>query len=57
MMGLDVDIHPGGNRRYYLSYVIDDLKKAAISDDFANKFSLQAGLFWVDPPLLRDGDM
>ncbi len=58
MMGLDFDIHPGGNRRYYLSYVIDDLKKAAIfSDDFTNKFSLQAGMFWVDPPLLRDGDL
>ncbi len=58
MMGFDIDVHPGGNRRYYLSYVIDDLKKAAIfSDDFANKFSLQAGMFWVDPPLLRDGDL
>ena len=58
MMGLDIDIHRGDNRRYYLSYVIDDLKKAAIfSDDFANKFSLQAGLFWVDPPLLSDGDL
>ncbi len=58
MMGLDFDIHPGGNRRYYLSYVIDDLKKAAIfSDDFANKFSLQTGMLWVDPPLLSDGDL
>jgi hypothetical protein len=58
MMGFDLDIHPGRNRRYYLSYVIDDLKKLAIfSDDFANKFSLQAGLFWVDPPGLRDADL
>ncbi len=58
MMGFDVDIHPGRNRRYYLSYVIDDLKKLAIfSNDFANKFSLQAGLFWVDPPGLRDADL
>lgn len=58
MMGLDFDIHPGHNQRYYVSYVIDDLKKLAIfSDDFANKFSLQAGWFWVDPPLLNDGDL
>lgn len=58
MMGVDLDIHPGHNQRYYVSYVIDDLKKLAIfSDDFANKFSLQAGWFWVDPPLLTDGDL
>ena len=58
MMGLDLDIHPGHNQRYYVSYVIDDLKKLAIfSNDFANKFSLQAGWFWVDPPGLADGDL
>jgi hypothetical protein len=58
MMGLDLDFHPGHNQRYYISYVIDDLKKLAIfSDDFANKFSLQTGAFWVDPPGLADGDL
>jgi hypothetical protein len=57
MMGLDLDIHPGRGRRYYLSYVVDDLKKAGIlSDDFANKFSLQAGMLWVAPLGLSDAE-
>jgi len=57
MMGLDLDIHPGHGRRYYLAYVVDDLKKAGIfSDDFANKFSLQAGMLWVDPLGLSDSE-
>ena len=55
LMGIDLDIHPGRGRRYYLAYVVDDLKKARIfSDDFANKFSLQAGMLWVDPLGLAD---
>ena len=29
LMGVDLDIHPGRGRRYYLAYVVDDLKKAA----------------------------
>ena len=57
MMGLDLDIHPGRGRRYYLAYVIDDLKKAGVlSDDFANKFSLQVGMLWVDPLGLGDAE-
>ena len=58
LMGIDVDIHPGRGRRYYLAYVVDDLKKARIfSDDFANKFSLQAGMIWVDPLGLADAEL
>ena len=58
MMGLDLDIHPGRGRRYYLAYVVDDLKKAGIfSNDFANKFSLQAGLEWADPLGWGDADL
>lgn len=50
MMGLDFNVHPGNGLRYYLAYVVDDLKKAGIfSNDFSNKFSLQTGLLWVDP--------
>ena len=58
LMGLDLDIHPGRGRRYYLAYVVDDLKKARIfSDDFANKFSLQAGMLWVDPLGLANAEL
>lgn len=58
MMGLDLDIHPGHGRRFYLAYVVDDLKKAGIfSNDFANKFSLQTGMLWVDPLGLGDADL
>ena len=58
MMGIDVDIHPGKGWRMYLAYVVDDLKKLKVfSDDFANKFSLQAGLQWVDPLGLKDLDL
>ena len=58
MMGLDLDIHPGRGRRYYLAYVVDDLKKAGLfSDDFANKFSFQAGLEWADPLGWSDADL
>ena len=58
LMGVDLDIHPGHGRRYYLAYVVDDLKKARIfSDDFANKFSLQAGMLWVDPLGLADAEL
>ena len=58
MMGLDLDIHPGNGLRFYLAYVVDDLKKLKIlSDDFANKFSFQSGFLWVDPLGLRDVDL
>ena len=58
MMGMDVDIHPGNGMRLYLAYVVDDLKKLRIfSNDYANKFSLQAGLLWVDPFGLGDSEM
>ena len=58
MMGVDVDIHPGNGIRLYLAYVVDDLKKLRIfSNDYANKFSLQTGLLWVDPFGLRDSEM
>lgn len=58
MMGLDVDVHPGNGMRWYLAYVVDDLKKLRIfSDDFANKFSFQSGLLWVDPLGLSDADL
>ncbi len=58
MMGIDVDIHPGNGLRLYFAYVVDDLKKLRIfSDDFANKFSLQTGMLWVDPFGLRDAEM
>ena len=58
MMGLDLDIHPGRGRRYYLAYVVDDLKKAGIlSDDFANKFSLQVGFEWANPLGWGDADL
>ena len=58
MMGVDLDIHPGNGRRYYLSYVVDDLKKLGIfSDDFSNKFSLQTGMLWVDPLGLGDAEL
>jgi hypothetical protein len=57
MMGLDFDIHPGNGQRYYLAYVVDDLKKAGVfSNDFANKFSLQTGMLWVDPLRLADAE-
>ncbi len=58
MMGVDLDVHPGKGLRLYLAYVIDDMRKLRIfSDDFVNKFSLQAGLLWVDPLRLRDADL
>ena len=58
LLGLDLDIHPGRGRRYYLAYLVDDLKKARIfSDDFANKFSLQAGMLWVDPLGWADSEL
>lgn len=58
MMGIDVDVHPGNGLRFYLAYVVDDLKKLKVlSNDFANKFSVQAGMLWVDPPGLRDADL
>ena len=58
MMGVDVDIHPGNGLRFYAAYVADDLKKLRIfSDDFANKFSLQAGFLWADPLGLDDLDL
>lgn len=58
VMGLDVDLHPGWGVRTYLAYAIDDLKKLKIfSNDFANKFSLQAGLLWLDPLGLQDLDL
>ena len=57
MMGVDVDLH-GGGKRLYLAYVVDDLKKLRVfSDDFANKFSLQAGALVVDPLGLDDSDL
>lgn len=58
MMGFDVDIHPGKGWRMYLAYVVDDLKKLKVfSNDFANKFSLQTGLQWVDPLGLKNLDL
>ena len=58
MMGVDFDVHPGNGVKFYFSYVVDDLKKLRIfTDDFANKFSLQAGLLWVDPAGLPDTDL
>ncbi len=58
LLSLDLDIHPGRGRRYYLAYLVDDLKKTRIfSDDFANKFSLQAGMLWVDPLGLADSEL
>ncbi len=58
MMGIDFDLHPGNGMKFHLAYVVDDLKKLRIfSDDFANKFSLQTGLLWVDPAGLRDTDL
>ena len=58
MMGVDADIHPGNGVRFYLSYVVDDLKKLRIfSDDFTNKFSFQTGFLWVDPLGFRDVDL
>lgn len=58
MMGVDADFHPGNGMRFYAAYVVDDLKKLRIfSDDFANKFSFQAGMLWVDPVGLRDADL
>lgn len=58
LMGIDLDIHPGRGRCYYLAYLVDDLKKARIfSNDFANKFSLQAGMLWVDPLGLADSEL
>ncbi len=58
LMGFDVDIRPGHGLRAYAAYVIDDMQKLKIfSDDFVNKFSIQAGFTWVDPPGLRDADL
>ena len=58
MMGVDLDVHPGNGVRWYLAYVVDDLKKLRLfSNDFANKFSFQTGLLWVDPLGVRDSDM
>ena len=57
MMGLDIDVHPGNGWRWYLAYVVDDLKKLRVfSNDFANKFSFQSGLLWVDPLGVEDVD-
>ena len=58
MMGLDLDIHPGRGVRLYFAYLADDLKKLRLfSNDFANKFSFQSGLLWVDPFGLRDAEL
>jgi len=57
MMGLDFDFH-GRGKRFYLAYVVDDLKKLRVfSNDFANKFSLQAGALLVDPLGVDDTDL
>ena len=58
LMGLDADFHPGHGVRAYAAYVVDDLKKARIfSRDFANKFSFQTGILWVDPAGMRDTEV
>ena len=58
MMGVDLDIHPGNGLRLYLAYVADDLKKLRLfTNDFANKFSFQSGLLWVDPWGMRDSEI
>jgi hypothetical protein len=58
MMGVDLDWHPGYGLRFYLAYVVDDLKKLKVfSDDFSNKFSLQTGVLWADPMGWRDTDL
>jgi len=58
MIGVDVDIHPGNGFRFYAAYVADDLKKLRIfSNDFANKFSLQAGVLLADPLGIDDLDL
>ena len=58
MIGVDVDIHPGHGLRFYAAYVADDLKKLRIfSNDFANKFSLQAGVLLADPLGIDDLDL
>ena len=57
MMSLDVEVRPRPGWQFYAAYAIDDLKKLKIlSDDFANKFSLQAGFLWTDPLGLANTD-
>jgi hypothetical protein len=57
MMGFDVDMRPLSGLRLYAAYVVDDLKKLKIfTNDFANKFSLQSGLLWIDPLRVADSD-
>ena len=58
MMAVDFDWRVRPGVRLWAAYLIDDLKKLGIfSDDFANKFSLQAGLAWADPLGLSDLDL
>ena len=58
IMGIDVDLRPMSDTRFYASYFIDDLKKAKIfSNDYANKFSIHLGAHRVDPPGFKDGDL
>ncbi len=58
MMTFDVDVRPRTGWRFYAAYAIDDLKKLKIlSDDFANKFSLQVGGLWTEPMGASDTDV
>ena len=58
MMAVDVDWRVRPGLRWWAAYAIDDLKKLKIlSNDFANKFSLQSGVLWTDPLGLRDLDV
>ena len=58
MVAVDLDWRARPGLRLWAVYLIDDLKKLGIfSDDFANKFSLQAGLAWADPMGLSDLDL
>ena len=58
MMGIDFDVRPRPGMRLYLAYVVDDLKKLKVlSDDFANKFSLQSGFLFTDPLGVADTDL
>ena len=65
MLGLDLDLHPGKDLRFYLALAADDLNyKLAdykrlwiFTDDLANKLSFQFGLLWIDPMGLSDTDL
>ena len=58
MMAIDADWRVRPGLRWWAAYAIDDLKKLKVlSNDFANKFSLQSGILWTDPLGLFDVDL